>query len=127
MPSLIGGQRPRLEHQRQILGVLQRLRAQLDLPALPDLTFDDRRLSLHPAVEDDRHVVLHVAAGLTLEDAPAAPRQHEVHHRLVGERVARGLRVLEIFARDDRPVLHGVQRPVAAAGARQHLRAPPEL
>ena len=122
-----GGERPRLEHQRQVLGVLQRLCAQFDLSALPDLAFDDRRLPLHPAVEDDRHIVVHVAAGLALEDAPPAPRQHEVHHRLVGERVACGLRVLEVFTRDDRLVLPGVQRAVAAAGTRQHLGPPLEL
>src|SRR2546427_5018135 len=57
-----------------------------------------------------------VTAGFALEDPPAGPRQREVHHRLVRERVPRGFRVLEVLTRDDRPVLPGVQGPVAAAG-----------
>src|SRR2546427_65724 len=64
---------------------------------------------------------------LALKAPPAAPRQPEVHDRLIRERVARGLRILEVFPRDDRAVLPGVQRAVAAAGARQHLGTPLEL
>src|ERR1051325_10346282 len=99
----------RLQHQRQVLRLLQRLGAELDLGVLADLALDHRRLPPHSAVEDDRHVVLHVPAGRALEDAPAAARQREVHHRLVGERIARGPGVLQLLARDDGAILHRVE------------------
>src|SRR6266702_2211389 len=121
------GQRTGAQHQRQVLRVLEGLRAQLDLPVLADLTLDDGRLVHHAAIEDDGHVVPHVAAGLALEGAPAVPRQREVHHRLVRERVAQRGRLLELFPRDDRSVLDRIERAVAARGAGRHLRAPPQL
>src|SRR5207237_9793389 len=64
----------RLEHQRQVLRLLQRLRAELDLAVLAALALDDWRLALPPAVEDGRHVILHVPAGLAIDAAPAAAR-----------------------------------------------------
>src|SRR2546422_7953746 len=63
--------------------------------------FRSRRLALHAVVEDDCHVVLYVAAGLALEDAPAAARQREVHDRLIGHLVAPGRGFLELLAGDD--------------------------
>src|SRR5437867_1640873 len=121
------GQRAGAQHQRQVLRVLERLRAQLDLAVLPDLTLDDGRLALHAAVEDDGHVVLHVPAGLALEDASPAPRQREVHDRLVGHGVPLRLRLFQLLPRDDRTILDRVQRAVRARRARRHLGAPLEL
>src|SRR2546422_11290269 len=81
----------------------------------------------HAVVEDDGHVVAYVTAGLTLELPPAAARQHEVHHRLVGHGVAAGRRLLELLPRDDRPVLDRVQRAVRPRAARRDLGTPLEI
>ena len=56
----------------------ERLAPQLDLAALPQIwLLMIGGCALHPAVQDDGHVVVHVPAGLPLEHAAAAARERE--------------------------------------------------
>ena len=65
------GSAPALSVEREVLRLLQRPAAERDLAVAVDPALDHRRPALHPAVEQDRHVVAHVAAGLVAE-LPAA-------------------------------------------------------
>src|SRR5207247_6158642 len=118
---------PGARHDRACVRLLQRPAAELDLAALADLALDDRRLALHAAVQDDRHVVVDVTRRLALEEAAAASRERELHDRLVGELVAPRTRLLELFTRDDRLVLDGVQRAIRARAAGLDLGTPSKL
>ena len=103
-------QRAGLERERQVLRLLQALAAQRDLPVPADPALDDRRAALHPAVEQDGHVVADVPAGLLAELAAAGAVELEGDDGPVGERVELGLGVLQVAAGDDaagRPARRG--------------------
>ena len=61
------GQRAGLEREREVLRLLQAPAARVICPLRADPALDHRRAALHPAVEQDRHVVADVAAGLVAE------------------------------------------------------------
>ena len=94
-------QRAGLERERQVLRLLQALVAERDLPVAADPALNDRRAALHPAVEQDRHVVADVLAGLVAELAPAGAVELEGDDGTVGELVELRVGVLEVAAGDD--------------------------
>src|SRR3954466_7656389 len=71
------------QHQREVIRLLQRGAAELDLSPLVDLAPDDRWRSLDPSIEDNGHEVPDVPAGLTSEDPAAGTSQGKGHDRLV--------------------------------------------
>ena len=65
------GSAPALSVSARSCASCRLLFAERDLPVPADPALDHRRAALHPAVEQDRHEVAHVAAGLVAELAPA--------------------------------------------------------
>ena len=115
------------QHERQITRFLERLAAELDLAVRPDLVLNDRRLSLHAAVENDRHEVVDMASRFLREDASAAAAELECDDRLIGDLISAGHRFGQLFAGDDGSRFHGIQGTIGARAARFGLRAPAQL
>ena len=91
------GKRAGLEGEREVLRLLQALAAQRDLSVAADPALDHRRAALHPAVQQDGHVVADVLAGLVAELASACAVELEGDDRAVGERVELGRGVLQLL------------------------------
>src|SRR5205814_8652817 len=68
-----------------------------------------------------------MASRFLREDARAAAAELERDDRLIGDRVAPRHGLGQLFARDDGPRVHGIQRTIRAGAARFGLRAPAQL
>src|SRR5882762_3610998 len=109
----------------QIARFLQRLVAELDLAVRADLATNHRRLSLRPAVEDDRHVVADVPRRFIRELSGPTMAELECDDRLIGHRIAARGGFDQLFPGNDRASFHRVERPIGAGAARLGLGTPP--
>src|SRR5262249_10864114 len=72
-----------VEHEREVLRIREALAAHRDLSARADRALDDRRTTHHATIEDDRHVVADVLAGLVAEATAAFVAERELDDRAV--------------------------------------------